>query len=75
MTDQDELESIQTDLTPLAFQKYIASNTMASCVGSSIHAKSYNVTKACKQVHNTQHVFSDLETLTCFCCGRVTHCL
>ena len=50
MTDQDELKSIQTDLAPLAFQKYAAGNSMASCVGSSIHAVSYNVTTACKQV-------------------------
>ena len=73
MTDQDDLKSIQRDLTPLAFQKYVASNTVASCVGSSIHAMSYNVTEACKQVLTPQDVFSDLGTLTCFCCVRVTH--
>ncbi|CAK0771145.1 hypothetical protein CVIRNUC_003837 [Coccomyxa viridis] len=50
VTDHNDLNSIQTDLAPLAFQKYAAGNNVASCVGSSIHAVSYNVTTACKQV-------------------------
>ena len=57
MTDQNDLDSIQTDLAPLAFQKYAAGNSVASCVGSSIHAVSYNVTTACKQVHSFQAIW------------------
>ena len=57
MTDQSDLDSIHSDLAPLAFQKYAAGNSVASCVGSSIHAVSYNVTTACKQVHHTQAIW------------------
>ena len=57
MTDQNDLDSIQTDLAPLAFQKYAGGNSVASCVGSSIHAVSYNVTTACKQVHHSQAIW------------------
>lgn len=57
MTDHNDLNSIQTDLAPLAFQKYAAGNNVASCVGSSIHAVSYNVTTACKQVHSSRAIW------------------
>ena len=57
MAGQNDLDSIQKDLAPLAFQKYAASNSVASCVGSSIHAVSYNVTTACKQVHSLQAIW------------------
>lgn len=50
VTDQDEQSSIQKNLAPLAFQKYVSANNTILCVKSAAQPVSYNITKACKQV-------------------------
>ena len=50
MTDPGDLSSIQKDLVPLAFQKFVSANSMTGCMAGTVKPVSYNVTKACEQV-------------------------
>lgn len=55
MNDQDELSSIEKDLAPLAFQKFVSTHNVTECVANTIVPTQSNITKACKQVLLTAH--------------------
>lgn len=50
VTDPQETSSLSQDAAPVAWDAFNNKHTITGCSASTVHAVSYNVTQACKQV-------------------------
>jgi hypothetical protein len=55
VTNPQETSSLSQDAAPVAWDAFNNKHTMTGCAASTVHAVSYNVTQACKQVPSALH--------------------